>query len=68
MRLGINYHQNKYLVKLGKLEAGIDGSVIDQKKETLPSLIIYQSMKIANNKASMGIVSKLPPRIINAFI
>jgi hypothetical protein len=67
MRLGVNFYQNKYLVKLAKLDGGMEGSIIATYRKT-PSLVIYQSFTIANGKGNMGVVSELSPRIINAFI
>jgi HrpA-like RNA helicase len=67
MRLATNFYDNKYMVKLSKIDATIDNSTIAFKRET-PPLLIYQNLKIANGKANMGVISKLSPRIINAFI
>lgn len=67
MRIAVNFYQKKYLSKLARLDAGIEGSMLVTYDKT-PSLIVYQSMSINNNKATMGVISELPPRIINAFI
>jgi hypothetical protein len=67
MKLAANFYDNKYMVKLSKIDATISDSYVSYKRET-PSLLIYQNLKIAMGKANMGVVSKLTPRIINAFI
>jgi hypothetical protein len=67
MKLAANFYDNKYMVKLSKIDATINDTYVSYKRET-PSLLIYQNLKIAMGKANMGVVSKLTPRIINAFI
>ena len=69
MRLGVNYYQNKYLVKLPKLDAinDFNSTTYDRNKKT-PSLIVYQNLTIKADVARFGIVSEITPRIINSFI
>ncbi len=67
MKLAANFYDNKYMIKLSKIDATISDSYLSYKKET-PPLLIYQNLKISMGKANMGVVSKLTPRIINAFI
>lgn len=67
MKLGVNYYQNRYLVKLPKFDAKFENSIIEENRNAT-SLIIYQNLTINEGKANMGIVSNLSPRIINAFI
>jgi hypothetical protein len=67
MRLAVNFYQNKYVVKLSKIDTGYKNSYVEYSKSS-PSLTIYQNLLINNGIANMGIVSKLSPRIINAFI
>jgi HrpA-like RNA helicase len=70
MRIAVNFYQNKYLNKLSRIDSTFQNSYIDYNKKNVdpPSMIIYQNLSINNGKANMGIVSKLSPRIINAFI
>jgi HrpA-like RNA helicase len=67
MKLAANFYDNKYMVKLSKIDATINDTYFSYKRET-PQLLIYQNLKISMGKANMGVVSKLTPRIINAFI
>ena len=67
MRLSVNFYQKKYVIKLSKIDAGLKNSYLEYNKSS-PSLTIYQNLTINNGVANMGIVSKLSPRIINAFI
>jgi hypothetical protein len=67
MKLAANFYDNKYMVKLSKIDATINDSYVSYKRET-PQLLIYQNLKISMGKANMGVVSKLTPRVINAFI
>ena len=69
MRLGVNYYQNKYLVKLSKIDAdNQENSTTYDKNKKNPSLIVYQNLTINMFGAKLGIVSELTPRIINSFI
>ena len=55
------------MVKLSKINAGINESYINYIKET-PPLLIYQNLVINNGIANLNVVSKLTSRIINAFV
>ena len=69
MRLGFNLAKNNYLVKLSKIIAKNKKNYYAFAKEA-PELVIYQNLSIdeAKNMVTIGIVSKLTPRIINSFI
>ncbi len=69
MRLGFNLAKNNYLVKLSKIIAKNKKNYYSFAKEA-PELVIYQNLSIdaAKNMITIGIVSKLTPRIINSFI
>jgi hypothetical protein len=70
MRLGVNYYQNKYLVKLSKIDAtnDVNSTQYDRNKKQ-PSLIVYQNLTINMMFGpKLGIVSEITPRIINSFI
>jgi HrpA-like RNA helicase len=67
MRLGVNYYENKYLVKLSKIDANNMSNTLSFQS-IKPSLVIYQNLTIGTMGTDIGIVSELTPRIINAFI
>ena len=69
MRLAINTDKNNYLVKLSKIIAKNKRNYFSYTKEA-PELVIYQNLSIDGDKdmTTIGIVSKLTPRIINSFI
>ncbi len=69
MRLAINTDKNNYLVKLSKIIAKNKKNYYSYAKEA-PELVIYQNLSIDGDKemVTIGIVSKLTPRIINSFI
>jgi hypothetical protein len=69
MRLAINTNKNNYLIKLSKIIAKNKRNVFVFLKE-LPELVIYQNLSIDGDSGmtTLGIVSKLTPRIINSFI
>ena len=69
MRLGVNYYQNKYLVKLSKIDAdNQENSTTYDKNKKNPSLIVYQNLTINMFGPKLGIVSEITPKIINSFI
>ncbi len=69
MRLGFNTNKNNYLIKLSKIIAKNKKNYFAFVKEA-PELVIYQNLSIdlEKNMTTIGIVSKLTPRIINSFI
>ena len=67
MKLAVNFYQNKYLVKLSKIDTSITSGYFNYNFEK-PDLVIYQNLSISNNQSKIGLVSKLSPRIINSFI
>jgi HrpA-like RNA helicase len=67
MKLAANFYDNKYMVKLSKINSSMNDSGISFDRDK-PSLVIYQSLSISPTGTNMGVVSKLSPRIINAFI
>ena len=67
MKLAVNFYENKYLVKLSKIDTQIGSGYYGYNSEK-PDLVIYQNLVISNNQGIVGLVSKLSPRIINSFI
>ena len=67
MKLAVNFYQNKYLVKLSKIDTNISSGYFKYNLEK-PDLVIYQNLSISNDQCKLGLVSKLSPRIINSFI
>ena len=67
MKLAVNFYQNKYLVKLSKIDTSITSGYFNYNFEK-PDLVIYQNLSISNNQCKLGLVCKLSPRIINSFI
>jgi hypothetical protein len=68
LNLAVNYYQNKYLVKLAKIDGNLGDATILAYQKKQPALVIYQNFAISFGKASFTICSELDPKIINAFI
>lgn len=67
MNLATKFYGNKYVVKMSKIDAGINGSVCQLRRKT-PDLVVYQSVSIRAGQADLAMVSPIDPKIINCFI